>query len=364
MKPFAFLAVSLLLGLRAVMGTADADDRRAVPFYAIEEHWASPALIDLFANNPLTPLFGAQPLLPVLGEVGPSRLASMDANNILVQVVSHAPMAAEAMFMAPENRLANDQLAQRIAAYPNRFKGFCILPMALPAVAAEELKRCIKRLDFVGALVDAHIVTPNGTSGRIAFFDGPEYDVLWAMAVRLDVPIYLHPTFPPLDDMLVPGKGLYAPAVPGQFTDYQAAALGTAAWGWHSNAGLGFLKMYLGGVFDRFPQLQVVLGHMGEMVPYYLSRADRFLSLGRPVRLRDVYKNNVYVTTSGIFTLDAMHTLLNVTDTHRVIYSIDWPFAKNEDGKAFMALLEASGLVTREQFKDIAYRNVKRLLKI
>jgi predicted TIM-barrel fold metal-dependent hydrolase len=338
------------------------DDRLPISFYTIEEHWASPALIGLFAANPLIPISGTDALLPILAEVGPKRIASMDANNISVQVVSHIPAASEAMFMSNATSLANQQLADHVAAFPNRFRGFCVLPMALPSDAAAQFEECVTKYKFVGALVDALVVQPDGGLG---FFEGPEYDLLWAVAVKYNVPIYLHPTYPPLDDILSAGQGkLYAPMVPGGYSDQHAVSLGTLAWGWHERTALSFLRLYLGGVFNRFPRLQIVLGHMGEMLPYYLWRADKYLSINQTVRLREVYDNNVYVTTSGIFSLEPMETLLNVTNTSRVIYSVDWPFAKNEDGKAFMQTLRTSGLVSESQFEDIAFGNAKRLLQL
>lgn len=106
---------------------------------------------------------------------------------------------------------------------------------------------------------------------------------------------------------------------------------------------------------------------MGEMVPYYLWRADRVLSLGRTpplLTLREIYQNNVHVTTAGFFSLEALHTLLNVTDTKRVMYSVDYPFAANNEGEAFMETLRTSGLVNCEEYKDIAYRNARKLLKL
>lgn len=332
------------------------DNNDSIPYYTLEEHWLSPSLAHYFAGNPLNVLLGANALAPILREVGPSRLASMDANNIRIQIISHTPLP-EAMFAANLTALANDELATAIAASPapRRFRGFCILPMAVPAAAAAELRRCIKKNGFVGALVDAH--PSNGS-----FYDGPAYDPLWAEAVQLNVPIYLHPTYPDLADVVAIGKGLYAPSVEGEYSRYQAATLGMGAWGWHERAGLGFLRLYLGGVFERFPALQVILGHMGELVPYFLSRTDHNLSVNRTLRFEDVYTRNVYITTSGIFSLDPMATVLRVTDHKRIMYSVDWPFSKNDDGAAFMQALRESGMVTEEEFRGIAFRNAERLV--
>ncbi|KAL8376613.1 hypothetical protein RB595_007630 [Gaeumannomyces hyphopodioides] len=397
MKVTHFASVHLisLLATLPTLGAAPSSSKRsfndadsqadAVPFITLEEHWVSPVLLDLFVNNPITPLFGLQRLVPSLAEIGPGRLAEMDAGGVAVQVVSHAPAAPEAMYMAAEIRLANDQLAERIRNrnQSERFRGFCALPMALPAEAAAELRRCVKDLGFVGALLDAQVIAPgtdstNDTrslrSGHAMFYDSPSYDVFWSAAVELDVPLYLHPTYPPFDDIVAHGSGLYAAATEnGSYSDNTAVRLGTAAWGWHEHTGLSFIKMYAAGVFARFPRLQVVLGHMGEMLPYYLSRVEQFLAFGSNNNstttpgvptLREVYQRNVYVTLSGIFSLEPMHTLLNVTDTRRILYSVDYPFASSREGKSFMERLRVSGLVDEDEYRDIAYLNAKRLLKL
>lgn len=331
-------------------------DNDSIPYHTLEEHWLSPSLAHYFADNPLNVLLGAGALEPILREVGPNRLASMDANNIRIQIISHIPIP-EAMFAANLTALANDELATAITASPapQRFRGFCMLPMADPTAAAAELQRCIKNHGFVGALVDAHL--SNGS-----FYDGRAYDPLWAMAVQLNVPVYLHPTYPDPADVVDVGEGLYAPSTEGEYDEYYAAQLGMGAWGWHERTGLGFLRLYLGGAFERFPALQVILGHMGELVPYFLSRTDHVLSVNQTLQFKDVYARNVYVTTSGIFSLDPMATLLRVTDHKRIMYSVDWPFSRNEDGAAFMKALRDSGMVNEEEFSDISYRNVERLV--
>lgn len=211
---------------------------------------------------------------------------------------------------------------------------------------------------------DGHITTPQG---NIAFYDGPVYDVLWEVATELDVPIYLHPADPPLVEARAVGTGLYAPSAQGEFALSSAQTLSTTGWGWHETVGLGFIKMWLGGVFDRFPGLQIVIGHYGEMLPYWLWRADTTLSAGanRTLSLRETFHRNLWITTSAIFSLEPMYTLLNVTDTSRIMYSVDYPFSSNENGRAFMENeFRPSGLVSKEVFLDIARRNAQKLLKI
>ncbi|KAH9437402.1 hypothetical protein MCOR02_001057 [Pyricularia oryzae] len=369
----------------------DGDDD--ISFITLEEHWLAPSFQELYLENIATELQGVRSRIPRLVEVGPERIAAMDEGNVAIQVVSHVATSQKAMRLTEDVRAANDALHARVVdpANDGRFRGFCALPMAFLAEAAAELRRCVAELGFVGALVDAHFVgdrgAPNGATTRTGsensteapdggdgyyFYDSPAYDVLWAALVELNVPIYLHPCYPPQDEMLKTG-GLYASSLPGTnessvLSDSDAVRLGTSTWGWHSNAGLSFLKLFGAGVFDRHPQLQVVLGHMGELVPYYLGRVASRLqragetSTGRNVT--DVYANNVYVTFGGYFSLAAMYTLLEVTNATRVMHSVDYPFGNNTQGKEFMESLRESGLVTENEYRDIAFRNAKRLLKI
>lgn len=220
-------------------------------------------------------------------------------------------------------RAANEKLATQIAPYPDRFRAFCFLPMTYPQLAANELERCVSQPAFVGALVDSHL--PDYTS-----YDGPEYDILWDTFERLGVPIYLHPTYPPIAAVNETG-GLYTSSKYA-FPDTTAAILGTSGWGWHSDCGVQFLKLWLAGVFDRHPGLKLVLGHMGEMLPYMLARSSYELNSTKSsgVTLRDAYTRNVWVTTSGFFSLDPFAALLRTTAGDRIMVS--WLYILWKDG--------------------------------
>ncbi|KAK4172758.1 putative 2,3-dihydroxybenzoic acid decarboxylase [Triangularia setosa] len=228
--------------------------------------------------------------------------------------------------------------------------------MAHPAEAASQLRTCVKEYGFVGALIDAYVVQPSGD--RYQFYEGRGYDVFWQTAQDLDVPVYLHPSFPSLGEVFTTGE-LYSQ----EDSIVASAGLATAGWGWHSRTGLSFLRLYTGGVFDRFPKLQIVLGHMGEMVPFYLWRSNVVLR-GRPTSLRDVWRNNVWVAISAVWDLDAMRMVLAVTDVKRVMYAVDYPFGSNTEGKAFMEELRKSKLVSEKEFRGIANENAKTLLRL
>ncbi|KAF6788729.1 hypothetical protein CSOJ01_14958 [Colletotrichum sojae] len=264
------LRASLLASLAWAMPVPDkasqSDSCPDVPYYTLEEHWLSPSLSQMFLANPQNQLFGANMVAPKLQEIGLNRIADMNANKIKIQIISHVPVP-EVLSEPAACRTANDELASAVAAFPvpARFHGFCILPMALLEDAAEELRRCVTANKFVGALADAHL-------GNQSFYDGPAHDLPWAAAASLGVPIYLHPTYPNLEDATAIGTGLYAPAVEGGYTPAQAETLALTTCGWHERTGMGFLRLYLAGVFDRQLELQSTPGDKwGGIYPFHIG---------------------------------------------------------------------------------------------
>lgn len=223
-------------------------------------------------------------ILDKLLDVGPKRLDDMKSSNICLQVVSHIPVALG----VDACKHTNDQHYDAVKEYHPCFAGFATLPMAKPESIVDELERCVKNLNFVGAL------TPNSAHGR--YYDGPEYLAMWQAAEQLDVPIYLHPC-PPSEQAKPKFRGNYSGDV--------AFAIGTHAWDWHSDCGAHFIRLFASGLFDRFPKLKIVLGHMGEMLPFMLGRIERKLALTKDSStwrstFRQVYARNVWVTTNGL----------------------------------------------------------------
>ncbi|KAK0668068.1 hypothetical protein QBC41DRAFT_322652 [Cercophora samala] len=209
--PFCFTAVAT---------NRNKPDQKPEPigYITFEEHWASPALYSYFPTvlSPLPPPV-LNTTLTNLQEVEPVRLASMKNNSISLQIVSHVASGPEPMHNPNLTALANSQLFSRIKLYPANFKGFCVLPMALPVEAASQLRTCVREYGFVGALIDAHVVRSSG--GNYQFYGGREYDAFWQTVQELDVPVYLHPSFPSLDEVFTPG-GLYT----------QEDSVATAGW--------------------------------------------------------------------------------------------------------------------------------------
>ncbi|KAH8658468.1 putative 2,3-dihydroxybenzoic acid decarboxylase [Xylariales sp. PMI_506] len=319
------------------------------PLITLEEHWYSEAVFNSFGNTFHTGIKEYPGLLNKLFDAGEARLNDMDNGKVSLQVISHCV----ADDPSPEVcQAGNDQLANKISKHGGdaaRFSALSILPMAHPEAAAAELERTVKDLGFVGALVDHK--TQKG------FCDGPEYDILWRTAQELDVPIYLHPSWPT--------EKLLRDSYAGNYPQTATAALGSSMWGWHSEVGLHILRLYAAGIFDKFPRLKIIIGHFGEMIPFMLQRITKQdARMGRERPFQQVWDQNIWITTSGAWSLDPMRCILANTKIDHILYSVDYPFTSNETGLAWIEELERSGLVTTEQLDMIAYKNAEALLKV
>ncbi len=293
---------------------------------ALEEHFRSPMV------HAAAPPYGAdyQPdsvmgrRIAKLDDLADTRLVDMDAAGIDVQVLSHAVPAADAL---PESeavalaREANNYLADAIGRHPDRFSGFATLPTSDPRAAAEELRRAVTALGFKGGLVNGH------AHGR--FLDHRDFWDLFEAAEQLGVPIYLHPGEPP---------AAVWDAYYSDLSPRTAQMLATAGWGWHVDTGLHALRLVASGVFDQFPKLQIVLGHMGEALPFLLARSSPILTMagGLPKSVLDYFAENFYFTTSGIFTYPPLQCLMLVLGSDRIMFAVDYPYSTNEQGRDFL----------------------------
>ena len=318
---------------------------------AIEEHFTTEAIAEAnaaVATGGVRREF-PQGVLAKLRELGEPRIADMDAGGIDVQVISlQAPgvQLLDAATAVPLARQTNDVLADAVHRRSDRLAGFATVPTSDPEAAAAELERCVRDLGFKGAFV--------GGLSQGRFLDDQFFWPFLERAEALGVPVYLHPAPPPAQIADCYYGGL-APQVSG--------VLATSGWGWHIETGLHALRLILAGVFDRFPRLQVVIGHMGEAIPFMLWRIDSTLSpavtgLQRPVS--EYVRENLWITTSGFFTFPPLLNLLLTVGVDRIIFSVDYPFATNEAGRAFLDSLELS----QPDREKIAHGNVERLLNV
>ena len=287
-------------------------------------------------------------LIDGLCDLGEGRIAAMDEAGVDVQVLSLTSPgveqldAAEAVALA---RRANDALAEAVRRYPGRFAGFAALPTAAPEAAAEELGRVVEEHGFLGALVNGH--------ARGRYLDDPFFRPILERAESLGVPIYLHPTPPPRPVIEASYTGDFAPGV--------AEGLAAAAWGWHVETATHVLRLILGGTFDRFPGLQVVVGHLGEGLPFFLPRLE--LALPREITkldrsVGDYLRENVHYTFGGFNWPQAFLDLLLQVGAERIMFSTDHPYASMGEARAFLDRLPVSP-ADRE---SIAHGNAERLL--
>ncbi len=284
-----------------------------------------------------------------LFDLGAARIASMDANGIDVQILSYSGPSTE-LLPSPQAvelvRKANDQLAAAIAVYPDRFLGFATLPMSDPQAAAKELRRCVSELGFVGALI-------NGTAhGR--FMDEPEFEVFFATAAELDVPLYLHPA---------PVKKEVRDAYYDNADPAFAARFAGAGIGWHFEVGVHVMRLIFAGVFDRYPNLQVITGHWGELIPYYMDRINTFFpATASPMKHDFKYymQNNVYITPSGMFNQPQLQNAMEMMGADRIMYSVDYPYYPNEGARAFLE----NAPISQQDKEKIAHGNAEKLFKL
>jgi predicted TIM-barrel fold metal-dependent hydrolase len=319
---------------------------------AIEEHFVTPAFVagpgKVSTERFRTSRPGGAAIIEKLSEVGNLRVAEMDAAGIDMQVLSlNSPGVEQA---EPDEALscardANDVLADAIKRHPTRFAGFASLPIQSPDQAAQELERCVSKLGFKGANINGH------TRGR--YLDDKAFTPILERAEALGVPIYLHPT--------VPTKTV-ADALYGGFAPGVSAVLASSAWGWHIETAVHLLRMVLGGVFDRHPKLQVVVGHLGEGISFMLPRADRSLptqvtKLERSVG--DYLRQNVHYTFGGFNFAPTFLNLLLEVGVDRIMFSIDYPYGSMEEARSFLQHLP----VSEADRARIAHGNAERLLK-
>lgn len=311
---------------------------------ALEEHYFDPGIAATFDDKTG---FSGTPIRKRLDDVDDMRIREMDEAGIDVQVLSQG--APSTQRMDPESAVklskeANDRLQQTIERHPDRYAGFAALPTPDPKAAADELERTVTKYGFKGAMI--HGLT-NGE-----FIDLPKYWPIFERAQQLDVPIYLHPAIPHKDVI----KAYYA--------DYVAKFPGilTAGWGFTVETATAGIRMVLSGVFDKYPGLQIIIGHLGEGLPFSLWRISEALSresdMGRT--FHDIFCEHVHITTSGNFSDPAMICSMMEMGVDRIMFSIDYPFVMNGPAVDWMEGISLSP----DDKKKILAGNAEKLLKM
>jgi predicted TIM-barrel fold metal-dependent hydrolase len=323
---------------------------------ALEEHFVTESFLRATqaSNKMVHPQLAV--LRPKLLDLGQGRIAAMDEASIDLQLLSLASMGLEALDASTATALArdiDDELAAATKANPTRLGGFATLALQSPTQAAAELERAVTRLGFCGAYVNGTI---NDTAGDTLFLDDPRFLPILEAAAHLGVPIYLHPA-PPPDTV----REAYFSGLPGDL----GLALSIAGWGWHAETALHTLRMIVSGIFDRLPNLQLIIGHMGEGLPYALARSSGILSAAAPNLRQPVagyFQSNIHLTTSGYFTLPPLRCALDVIGIDRLMFSVDYPFSPNTRGRAYLDELKSS--LSPDDLAKLTHRNAEHLLKL
>lgn len=320
-----------------------------VSLHELTSHIPENAILERGWPAPSSPNSPMKQVDDQLEEIGDERIQKMDESGITIQVLSVSGAGADLLDATEGPAFArdyNNTLAQKIADHPKRFAGFAHLPMTNPEAAADELERTVVNLHFCGAMI-------NGLT-QDQFLDNPRFVPLLERAEKLEVPLYLHPNVPPEPVRKAYYSGL-APALSTQ--------LSMAGFGWHAETAIHVLRLVLSGTFERHPKLQMIIGHMGEMLPVMMARCDNVFKpemtqLSRTIS--QTLQQQVYITTSGIFTQPPLLAALATFGIDRILFSVDYPYSENSQGRTF---LDGINLPPEDQEK-IAHGNADRLLKL
>ena len=317
---------------------------------ALEEHFILPREErslppGAHRGNDREKLLGIDTVAELL-DLGEKRLVAMDAAGIDVQVLSHNQPGCQILAGAAAidtAREVNDRLYAATKAHPDRFAGLAALPTAYPPAAVRELDRAISRLGFKGAMI-------NGRSGD-SFLDEKKFWCIFDCAEGLDVPVYLHPSRP------------HTAVMQTYFAGYEELAL--APWGFGIETGVHFLRLALAGVFDAFPKLTIILGHLGEGLPFMLHRINdqtQFATARRGLKqtLARYLTENLVVTCSGNFSSPAFLCTVMALGVDNLLFSVDWPYESN---LAAVEFLKNQPLAPHD-LEKVAHLNAERILRL
>lgn len=315
---------------------------RDMQVIALEEHYYDKELAEHFHGGG-----GGPKIIEKMFDHENLRLEKMDEAGIDVQVFSHGAPSGQCLSGDDATDLVkrvNDRLAELCARHPKRFAGFAALASHFPDQAADELERCVKDLGFKGAMVHG---PSNGE-----FMDNPRFWPIFERAEALDVPVYMHPAHP------------MQAVIDAYYSDYvkDYPMILSAGWGFTLEAATMALRMMLSGIFTKHPNLKIILGHLGEGLPFLLERVDESFSRpgGKPVKIREIFCNNFYVTTSGFFSTPALLCTMQELGIDRIMYSVDWPYVEFENGTDWLKKIQ----INPPDMEKLLSGNARKLLKL
>lgn len=284
-----------------------------------------------------------------LMDIDHKRLAHMDEQHVRMQILSYTSPVSDQVPREDAIRIcreANDLLGEKVKQHHSRFRAMATLPMAAPEAAAKELERTVRELGFVGVLLAGQY------QGH--WYDEPQFEPIFRKATELDVPVYLHPALINPD---IRQKAYMSPS----YSPIVGAELASAGLGWHIDVGILAARLILSGIFDKYPSLKIVAGHWGEGIPMMLDRMDYMLTQSLTGLKHEVswyYRNNIYMTPSGIESKNNLHTMLKIMGAEHILYAEDYPYIQS--GSLYRFLMEDE-LLTDEQKALIAHGNAERI---
>lgn len=314
------------------------------PIVALEEHYWDAELAATYTG---TEAGRPGDIHQRLHDLGALRIKEMDEAGIDIQVLSHGAPSTQKLTgdnAVPLTRRVNDRLHAAVQAHPTRFAAFAALPTSDPKVAADELERCVK-LGFKGAMI-------HGLANGV-FLDDKRFWPIFERAEKLDVPLYMHPSLP------------VQTVMDAYYDDYAKdfPMVARAAWGYTVETATLAIRLVLSGVFDKHPKLKIILGHLGETLPFLVWRVD--MALARPgssrqAGFRDVFCKNFWITTSGNFSNPALLCCVMEMGIDRVMFSVDYPFVANKPAVDWIPTIP---LCDEDKIKLLS-GNAKRLLRL
>jgi len=356
----AALGAGAGLSTPAIISRASAQELSAIalrdqdlPFIGVEETFSTPELMALNSLNQdhidfLTEIG--------LADLGTARVDLMDQAGLNIAILSaHTPSVQnvpgqEGIDFAYS--LNKGLVEGPMTSYPGRFRAFATLPLQSPGAAADELERAVREDGFLGVLTNGHIGNK--------FLDHPDFEPVLARAEALNVPVYLHPGYPAAEVFQI----YYDTTRPEYKEEYQDYIFSGSGYGWHQEVLTQCIRMIIYGVFDRFPKLQVIVGHLGEGLPFYYERIVNDLggsterSLKKP--LGQYFQDNFWFTTSAFFQDDLLHLLLQYISVDRLMFATDYPFADMKEGTDWFRAVD----LPRADKEKIAFRNAEKLFGI
>lgn len=319
---------------------------------ALEEHFATEET--LMDSAGFVPDKDWPELRSRLLDIQDRRLRLMDEYQIETMILSLNAPAVQAIpdtkHANEVSQRANDFLAEQIAKKPTRFRGFAALPMQSPELATRELERCVKDLGFVGALVNGFSQVDHPDTA--VYYDLKQYWPFWEAVQKLDVPFYLHPRNPlPKDSAIYDGH----PWLMGP------------TWAFGQETAVHALRLMGSGLFDEYPDLRIILGHMGEGLPYSMWRIDHRNAWVKTTpkypakrKIVDYFNENFYLTTSGNFRTQTLIDAILEIGADRILFSTDWPFENIDHASDWFA----SASISEADRKKIGSTNAAKLFKL